>query len=365
MTVEAKSDFVPWDNPMQTAGFEFIEFAAPNPLLLVSYFERLGFKAIARHRHKNVTLYRQGEVNFLVNAEPDSFAAGFALEHGLSICAVGIRVRDAATAYQRALDLGAWSFISKSIGPMELNIPAIKGIGESLIYFVDRWNGKDGRKGGIGDISIYDVDFEPLDVNSAEQDMNHPGVGLFRIDHLALSVPRGLLPEWVAFYKRLFNFREIHDVDAHWHLTAQSKVMISPCGLIRIPLYEEGSVSSQQMQRYLAEYHDEGIQHIALESKDIYATVEALANTVKFVPTPDKYYDRIDQRLPDHGENLQRLRRNHILIDGKTGENQPPELFLQIFTKAEVGPIYFEIVQRKGDHGFGEGNLQELLDALS
>jgi 4-hydroxyphenylpyruvate dioxygenase len=359
------ADFVTWDNPMGTAGFEFIEFAAPDPVALGSYFERLGFKAIARHRHKNVTLYRQGEVNFLINAEPDSFAAGFADEHGLSICAVGIRVQDAAAAYQRALDLGAWSFVSNTVGPMELNIPAIKGIGESLIYFVDRWNGKNGRKGGIGDISIYDVDFEPLDIATAEQDMIHPGAGLFRIDHLALSVPLGRMPEWITFYQRIFNFREIHDIDAHWHLAAQSKVMVSPCGQIRIPLYEEGSERSAQMQRYLAEYHDEGIQHIALEAKDIHTTVEALAGKVQFAPTADKYYDLIDTRLAGHGEDVQRLRRNHVLIDGTTGGDNGPELLLQIFTRPEVGPLFFEIVQRKGDHGFGEGNLQALIESVS
>ncbi|HYF60697.1 MAG TPA: 4-hydroxyphenylpyruvate dioxygenase, partial [Burkholderiaceae bacterium] len=147
-----------WPNPMGTDGFEFIEYAAPDPTAMGAVFETMGFKAVARHRHKRVTLYRQGGVNFILNAEPDSFAQRFARLHGPSICAIAFRVQDAAAAYRRALELGAWGFDSRS-GPMELNIPAIKGIGDSLIYFVDRWRGKGGATGeAIGNISIYDVD---------------------------------------------------------------------------------------------------------------------------------------------------------------------------------------------------------------
>ncbi|KGQ02425.1 4-hydroxyphenylpyruvate dioxygenase [Beauveria bassiana D1-5] len=195
------SAFQPWDNPMGTAGFEFIEYAAPDPAALRKVFELLGFKAIAKHRHKDVTLYRQGGVNFLINAEPDSFAQRFARLHGPSICAIGFRVQDAAAAYKRALELGAWGFDSHS-GPMELNIPAIKGIGDSLIYLVDRWTGKEGH-GGIGDISIYDVDFVPVDPQNAQADLNHRGAGLTLVDHLTHNVHKGRMAEWSEFYERL------------------------------------------------------------------------------------------------------------------------------------------------------------------
>ncbi|SCC91788.1 Hemolysin VllY [Thiomonas sp. X19] len=346
-------------NPMGTDGFEFVEYTAPEPEKLGALFAQLGFKAIARHRHKNVTLWRQGGINFIVNAEPDSFAQRFARLHGPSICAIAFRVDDAAAAYKRALDLGAWGFDAHS-GPMELNIPAIKGIGDSVIYFVDRWRGKDGRQGGIGDISIYDVDFVPLDGASAE----HAGAGLIEIDHLTHNVHRGRMGEWADFYTRLFNFREIRYFDIEGRVTGvKSKAMTSPCGKIRIPINEEGQEKAGQIQEYLDLYHGEGIQHIALASDDIYATVEGLrAAGVQFLDTPDTYYELLDKRLPGHGERVDRLRADRILLDGTT---QPDKrLLLQIFTQTVIGPIFFEIIQRKGDQGFGEGNFKALFESI-
>ncbi len=346
-----------WDNPMGTAGFEFIEYAAPDPKAMGELFQRMGFKPIARHRHKNVILYRQGGINFIVNAEPDSFAQRFARLHGPSICAIAFRVQDAASAYRRALELGAWGFDSKS-GPMELNIPAIKGIGDSLIYFVDRWRGKGGAPGGIGDIDIYDVDFEPI----TGADPFPKGVGLLGVDHLTHNVHRGRMKEWADFYERLFNFREIRYFDIEGKVTGvKSKAMTSPCGKIRIPINEEGVEKAGQIQEYLDQYHGEGIQHIALSTGDIHATVEALkANGVGFLDTPDTYYELLGQRLPDHGEDVARLRANRILVDGTPGGG----LLLQIFTKTVIGPIFFEIIQRKGDEGFGEGNFKALFESI-
>src|SRR5690625_3967266 len=216
--------FIPWENPMGTAGFEFIEYTAPDPVALGRLFETLGFKAIARHRKKNVTLYRQGNINFLINAEPDSFAQRFARLHGPSICAIAFRVDDASAAYKRALEQGAWGFDSQS-GPMELNIPAIKGIGDSLIYLVDWWRGKSGHN-GIGDISIYDVHYEPLDPTTANIDMTHAGEGLTVNDHLTLNVHKGRMLEWAAFYERIFNFREMRYFDIEGQVTGvKSKAM--------------------------------------------------------------------------------------------------------------------------------------------
>jgi len=348
-------------NPMGTDGFEFVEYAAPEPEKLGALFAQLGFRAVARHRHKDVTLWRQGGINFLVNAEPDSFAQRFARLHGPSICAIAFRVDDAAAAYKRALDLGAWGFDARS-GPMELNIPAIKGIGDSLIYFVDRWRGKSGRRGSIGDISIYDVDFEPLDGADAE----HAGAGLTEIDHLTHNVHRGRMGEWAEFYTRLFNFREIRYFDIEGQVTGvKSKAMTSPCGKIRIPINEEGQEKAGQIQEYLDLYHGEGIQHIALATEDIHATVERLRRAgVGFLDTPDTYYELLDQRLPGHGEDLVRLRQNRILLDGATDAAGGKRLLLQIFTQTVIGPIFFEIIQRKGDQGFGEGNFKALFESI-
>ncbi|AOB28334.1 MULTISPECIES: 4-hydroxyphenylpyruvate dioxygenase [Bordetella] len=353
-------NFQPWENPMGTAGFEFIEYTAPDPAALRKVFELLGFKAIAKHRHKDVTLYRQGGVNFLINAEPDSFAQRFARLHGPSICAIGFRVQDANKAYKRALELGAWGFDSHS-GPMELNIPAIKGIGDSLIYLVDRWRGKEGH-GGIGDIGIYDVDFEPIDRDTAQTDLHHTGAGLTLVDHLTHNVHKGRMAEWSEFYERLFNFREIRYFDIEGKVTGvKSKAMTSPCGNIRIPINEEGTEEKGQIQEYLDLYRGEGIQHIAMATEDIYQTVEALRrNGVVFLDTPDTYYELLDRRLPDHGEDVTRLQKNRILLDGAPGGG----LLLQIFTENQIGPIFFEIIQRKGNDGFGEGNFKALFESI-
>ena len=356
-------EFQPWENPMATDGFEFIEYAAPDPKALGALFEQMGFAAIARHRHKDVTLYRQGEINFLINAEQDSFAQRFARHHGPSICAIAFRVDDAASAYQRALALGAWGFDNKN-GPMELNIPAIKGIGDSLIYFVDRWRGKDAARGigagAIGDISIYDVDFVAIPGAAA----NPVGNGLTYIDHLTHNVHRGRMKEWSEFYENLFGFREMRYFDIEGKLTGlKSKAMTSPCGKIRIPI-NESSDDKSQIAEYLDLYHGEGIQHIALGTADIYGTVQCMRNDgVVFQDTIDTYYDLVDRRLPQHGENLAELRRLRILLDG-TSSASARELLLQIFTQTVIGPIFFEIIQRKGDQGFGEGNFRALFESI-
>jgi 4-hydroxyphenylpyruvate dioxygenase len=346
-----------WENPVGTDGFEFIEYTAPDPVALGKLFERMGFTAIAKHRHKDVTLYRQGDINFIVNAEPDSFAQRFARLHGPSICAIAFRVQDAAKAYRHALELGAWGFDNKT-GPMELNIPAIKGIGDSLIYFVDRWRGKNGTTpNSIGDISIYDVDFEPI----PGANPNPAGHGLTYIDHLTHNVHRGRMQEWAEFYERLFNFREVRYFDIEGKVTGvKSKAMTSPCGKIRIPINEEGSETAGQIQEYLDAYHGEGIQHIALGTNDIYTTVDGLrAANISLLDTIDTYYELVDRRVPNHGEPLEELRKRKILIDGAR-----EDLLLQIFTENQIGPIFFEIIQRKGNQGFGEGNFKALFESI-
>ncbi|MZR30355.1 4-hydroxyphenylpyruvate dioxygenase [Sneathiella litorea] len=338
-----------WDNPMETDGFEFVEYAAPDPIALGELFISMGFRPVARHRSKDVTLYRQGDVNFIVNAEPNSFAQSFARIHGPCACAMAFRVKNAGKAIKRAEELGAW-IVPSDVGPMELNIPAIKGIGDSLIYLVDRY----GDKG-----SIYDVDFLPI-----EGEERHPvGTGLTYIDHLTHNVHRGRMDEWSEFYERLFNFQEIRYFDIEGKLTGlKSKAMTSPCGKIRIPI-NESSDDKSQIQEYLDAYHGEGIQHIALGTNDIYDTVTAMRSSgTLFQETPDTYFEQIDGRVKDHGEDVEKLKKLQVLIDGAPTEGQG--LLLQIFTQNVIGPIFFEIIQRKGNEGFGEGNFQALFESI-
>jgi 4-hydroxyphenylpyruvate dioxygenase len=334
-------------NPMGTDGFEFVEYTAPDPQMLRALFERLGFPATARHRSKDVTLHRQGDINFIINAEPNGFSQAFARDHGPSVCAMAFRVRNAAQAYRRALALGAKPG-PQSPGPMELNIPCIEGIGGSLIYLVDLYDS----------CSIYDVDFCAVSVTPAAG-----GPGLTCIDHLTHNVMRGRMNTWASFYERLFNFREIRYFDIEGKQTGLiSRAMTSPCGKIRIPINESQDDKSQ-IEEYLREYRGEGIQHIALGTNDIFRSVDVLRhNGVSFQDTPDTYYAAVGTRVPGHDESLDALQRCRILIDGNPQKGDGT--LLQIFTQNVIGPIFFEIIQRKGNDGFGEGNFRALFESI-
>jgi 4-hydroxyphenylpyruvate dioxygenase len=331
-------------NPMRTDGFEFVEYAAPDPDKLRRLFESMGLPAVARHRSKNVTLHNQGDINFIINAEHDSFAQKFARAHGPCACAMAFRVADAGMAYSRALELGAKPGPATA-GPMELNIPSIVGIGGSLIYLVDRY----------GERTIYDVDFVPVAAPV------RPPVGLTRIDHLTHNVKRGNMNVWAGFYEKLFNFKEIRYFSIEGKETGLfSRALTSPCGKIRIPINESQDDKSQ-IEEYLNEYKGEGIQHIALGTDDIYDTVDALRKRgVEFQDTPATYYEGIDARVAGHQESLDELKRRSVLIDGSPANG----ILLQIFTKNAIGPIFFEIIQRKGNDGFGEGNFQALFESI-
>ena len=335
-----------WDNPIGTDGFEFVEYTAPDVRELSALFERMGFRAVARHRSKDVTLFRQGQVNFIVNAEPDSHGSRFAREHGPSACAMAFRVKDAAKAYTKLIALGAKPFHNQ-VGPMELNIPAIEGIGGSVIYLVDRY----------GEHSIYDVDFVATD---PARGLVHVGAGLTAIDHVTHNVFRGNMDKWAGFYETLFNFREVRYFDIEGKLTGlKSRAMTSPDGAIRIPI-NESSDDKSQIEEYLHAYHGEGIQHIALSTDNIYHSVEMLAeHGAQFQDTPETYYERLDNRIKGHGENVERLKASRILMDG-----EKDNLLLQIFTQNAIGPIFFEIIQRKGNQGFGEGNFKALFESI-
>ncbi len=333
------------ENPMGTDGFEFVEYTAPDPEQLRRLFARMGFPVAARHRSKDVTLHRQGDVNFLINADPGGFGQRFAREHGPSACAMAFRVRDAAAAFRRAVELGAKP-VETQVGPMELHIPAIEGIGGSHIYLVNRY----------GERTIYDVDFVAV---RDETPVRHAGLTL--IDHLTHNVSRGHMDKWAGFYERLINFREIRYFDIEGKKTGLfSRAMTSPCGKIRIPINESQDDKSQ-IEEYLREYHGEGIQHIALFTDDIFATVDALrANGVEFQDTPDSYYEGVKARVTGHRESLEQMQERRILIDGSAEDG----ILLQIFTKNVIGPIFFEIIQRKGNEGFGEGNFRALFESI-
>ncbi len=342
-----------FDNPMGLMGFEFVEFASPTPDTLEPLFEKLGFSLVAKHRSKDVLLYRQGDINFIVNREPKSQAAYFAAEHGPSACGLAFRVKDAHQAYARALELGAQP-VDIPTGPMELRLPAIKGIGGAPLYLIDRF--EEGR-------SIYDIDFEFL----PGVDRRPKGHGLRLLDHLTHNVYRGRMAYWAAFYERLFNFREIRYFDIKGEYTGlTSKAMTAPDGQIRIPLNEEaGRGGTGQIEEFLMQFNGEGIQHIALLSDDLLATIDSLAMAgVPLMSAPnDVYYEMLAERLPGHGQPIPELQTRGILLDGTT-QGERPRLLLQIFSQTLLGPVFFEFIQRKGDDGFGEGNFKALFQSI-
>jgi 4-hydroxyphenylpyruvate dioxygenase len=347
----------PVDNPMGLMGFEFVEFASPKPGLLEPLFERMGFSLVAQHRSKDVVLFRQGDINFIVNREPRSLAGYFAAEHGPSACALAFRVRDSHQAYARALDLGAQP-VEVPTGPMELRLPAIKGIGGAPLYLIDRF--EDGK-------SIYDIDFEFLPA-FAPLDKRHPvGHGLKLIDHLTHNVYRGRMGYWAGFYERLFNFREVRYFDIKGEYTGlTSKAMTAPDNLIRIPLNEEsGRGGSGQIEEFLMQFNGEGIQHIALLTEDILASVDALQMAgIPLMSAPNEvYYEMLHERMPGHGEPVGELQARGILMDGSTAGGDK-RLLLQIFSQPVLGPVFFEFIQRKADQGFGEGNFKALFESL-
>ncbi|MEO6154045.1 MAG: 4-hydroxyphenylpyruvate dioxygenase [Croceibacterium sp.] len=340
-------------NPLGLDGFEFLEFGAPDKGVLESAFERMGFSLVARHRSKDVQLWRQGGINLIANYEPRSPAAYFAAEHGPSACGMAFRVRDAAMAYASVVERGAEP-VDLATGPMELRLPAIRGIGNSLIYLVDRY---------AEDVTIYDIDFR----FEAGAERHPRGAGFTEIDHLTHNVYAGRTAYWADFYARIFGFREFRKFDVTGEYSGlNTRVMAAPDGKIRIPINEEaGAEGKGQIAEYLRTYNGEGIQHIALGSDNLYDSLDRLKDLglACAPPPPDAYYEQLEERLPGHGEPLDELRRRGILVDGTTVGAQP-RLLMQIFSQLMVGPVFFEFIQRKGDEGFGEGNITALFKSM-
>ncbi len=341
-----------FENPMGLCGFEFVEYTAPERGVLEPVFETLGFTRIARHRSKDVDLWRQGRINMIINYEPNSAAAFFAAEHGPSACGMGFRVADSTKAYEWALSQGAHP-VTINTGMMELRLPAIRGIGGSTVYLIDRF--EEGN-------SIYDIDFEYLE----GVDIHPVGAGFDIIDHLTHNVYKGRMDYWADYYQKIFNFREIRFFDIKGEYTGLlSRALTAPDGLIRIPLNEEKGDQIGQIEEYLREYKGEGIQHVAFICNDLLACWQNLKDLgVPFLTAPpEAYYEMLEERLPGHGEPTGELQKRGILLDGTT-DGDSPRLLLQIFSQKMIGPIFFEFIQRKGDDGFGEGNFKALFKSM-
>ncbi|MEY2149871.1 MULTISPECIES: 4-hydroxyphenylpyruvate dioxygenase [Rhodanobacter] len=341
-----------FENPMGIDGFEFVEFAAPagRATELHELFRKMGFTAVLKHKRQPITVYRQNGVNFLVNETPDSFAADFAEKHGPSACGFAIRFKKPASEVLATVQGNGGEAMTDKADTRAVSAPVVKGIGDCMLYLVDRY----GDKG-----SAYGDDYAPID--GAEQ--NPKGFGLTFIDHLTHNLYYGNMAQWSEYYEKLFNFREIRYFDIKGAKTGLvSKAMTAPDGIVRIPLNESNDPKSQ-INEYLDAYHGEGIQHIACFTDNIYDTVEAMRGQgVEFLDTPDTYFDVVDLRIPGNGEDVPRLRKNKILIDADPETKK--RLLLQIFTQNCIGPIFFEIIQRKGNEGFGEGNFQALFESI-
>jgi 4-hydroxyphenylpyruvate dioxygenase len=337
-----------FENPMGIDGFQFVEFASPDPEALHGLFRRMGFAPVYRHRERPITVYRQGRVDFLINEDPASFAAEFARAHGPSACGFAIRFRKPAP-WVRDQVLAKGAKAHRGEATRAVDRPVIEAIGGAMLYLVDDYE---------DDASVY-RGFERV----AGSELHPQGFGLTFIDHLTHNLHYGNMEKWAEYYEKLFNFREIRYFDIKGVKTGLvSKAMTAPDGVVRIPLNQSSDPKSQ-INEYLEQYRGEGIQHIACFTEDIYDTVERMrAAGLTFLDTPDTYYEVIDERIPGHGEDLERLKRNRILIDADPETKK--KLLLQIFTENVIGPIFFEIIQRKGNEGFGEGNFQALFESI-
>ena len=336
------------ENPAGTDGFEFVEFAHHDPVVLRDSFARMGYQRTARHKTRAIELWQQGDITYVLNDEPDSHARRFAEVHGPCSASMGWRVVNAAHAHAHAVAQGAQSYNGAD---KVIDVPAIVGIGGSLIYFIDRY----------GDTNPYDADFV------WEAASKPSGVGFRYLDHLTHNVHKGNMDTWFDFYSGLFGFRQIRFFDIEGKFTGlYSRALTSPCQRIRIPINEDRGETGQIVE-YLKRYNGEGIQHIAVGTDDLYAAVDEIAaRGVKFMPKPPMaYYELSNSRVAGHMEPLDRMARHGILIDGEgVVDGGETRILLQIFSKTVIGPIFFEFIQRKGDDGFGEGNFRALFESI-
>ena len=345
---DAEKSKITQDNPVGTDGFEFVEFASAEPQKLRDLFLQMGYTHVANHKNKPIELWQQGDITYVLNTDPDSFASGFVKEHGPCAPSMGWRVVDARRALAHVVKQGAEEYTGAG---KVLDVPAIKGIGGSLIYFVDQYY----------DTSPYNEEYDWIAQSKPE------GVGFYYLDHLTHNVFKGNMDVWFKFYGDLFDFREIRFFDIQGKFTGlTSRALTSPCGRIRIPINEDRDEKGQ-IVAYLKKYNGEGIQHIAVGARNIYdATDEIAKNGLKFMPgPPDAYYSLSKSRVAGHQEPLDRMKNHGILIDGEgVVDGKETRILLQIFSKTVIGPIFFEFIERKGDDGFGEGNFKALFESI-
>ncbi|WP_299915848.1 4-hydroxyphenylpyruvate dioxygenase [uncultured Roseobacter sp.] len=345
---DAPKSSITAENPTGTDGFEFVEFAHPDPQELRDLFARMGYAHVANHKTKQIELWQQGDITYVLNADPESFAARFVEEHGPCAPSMGWRVVDAQHAFDHAVAKGATPYEGEG---KALDVPAIVGIGGSLLYFVDQYY----------DTSPYNAEFDWIAHSKPA------GVGFYYLDHLTHNVHKGNMDIWFKFYGDLFNFREIRFFDIEGKFSGLlSRALTSPCGRIRIPINEDRGETGQIVS-YLKKYKGEGIQHIAVGSSDIYdSTDEIAARGLKFMPgPPETYYALSKDRVVGHEEPIDRMKKHGILIDGEgVVDGGETKILLQIFSKTVIGPIFFEFIQRKGDDGFGEGNFKALFESI-
>ncbi len=332
------------ENPLNIRGIDFVEFTGEEPELFDELFVALGFSMVGRHRSATVDYYNQNDIHFLVNRKDEGFAANFRGQHGPSICSMGLRVDDAKFALEEALRRGA-----KRVEPdagMDLDLPAIYGIGDSLIYFVDRF----GDEG-----SLFESFFEPLE----EPKMVEPK-GFLYIDHLTNNVHKGRKEVWADFYKDIFGFKEIRFFDIKGEKTGlTSYALQSPCGTFSLPI-NEGDDEKSQIEEYLRDYNGEGIQHLALLTGDLLESLDKMeGGPIETLDIDDEYYDEVFDRVPNVVEDHDRIRHHDVLVDG-----DEEGYLLQIFTKNIIGPIFFELIQRKNHRSFGEGNFTALFKSI-
>jgi len=336
------------DNPAGTDGFEFVEFAHEDPQALRDLFTRMGYALTARHKTKAIELWQQGDITYVLNAEPGGHAMRFVAEHGPCAASMGWRVVDAGKAFAHAVANGA---VPYQADDRVMDVPTIVGIGGSLIYFIDRY----------GDENPYDAEFDFVAPAKPK------GVGFYYLDHLTHNVHKGNMDVWFDFYGRIFNFRQIRFFDIEGKFSGLfSRALTSPCGRIRIPINEDRGETGQIVE-YLKRYKGEGIQHIAVGTDDIYGATDAIYDAgLRFMPAPPQsYYDLSHERVTGHEEPIEKLARHGILIDGEgVVDGGETRILLQIFSKTVIGPIFFEFIQRKGDDGFGEGNFKALFESI-
>lgn len=328
-------------NPLGLNGIEFVEFSSAQPNELHKLFIDFGFSKIARHSTQDIDLYRQGSIVMLLNRQPKSFGDQFQKMHGPSISAMGWRFNNPQKAYEEALARGARACTTgdyrKSDG---LPVPAIYGIGDSLIYFVEA--------------------NQPIGFTKLQDPTIVPEKGFLLIDHLTNNVFKGTMQEWATFYKQIFGFEEVRYFDIKGKKTGlTSYALRSPCGQFCIPI-NEASEAKSQINEFLEEYHGPGVQHLAFLTRDLTTSIQKLKGTsIETLDIAPGYYEKAFKRVPQVKEDRGLIQDLNILVDGDS-----EGYLLQIFTKKLVGPIFIELIQRENHLSFGEGNFQALFDSI-